>query len=247
MSQKKGWDIMSNEEKEFLVIAELKKSFGEGENRQDVLRGMSFSVAKGEFCVLLGPSGSGKSTLLNIIGGIDSADSGYISINGDRLEDLGEKQLTLYRRKHLGYVFQLYNLIGNLNVRENIEVGAYLSDNPLETDELLHTLGLYEHRYKLPSQLSGGQQQRVSIGRAIVKNPDILLCDEPTGALDYTTSKEILKLIEDINNKYHNTVIMVTHNEAIKGMADHIVRLRDGVVRSNERNQNKISASELEW
>lgn len=238
---------MSNEEKEFLVIAELKKSFGEGENRQDVLRGMSFSVAKGEFCVLLGPSGSGKSTLLNIIGGIDSADSGYISINGDRLEDLGEKQLTLYRRKHLGYVFQLYNLIGNLNVRENIEVGAYLSDNPLETDELLHTLGLYEHRYKLPSQLSGGQQQRVSIGRAIVKNPDILLCDEPTGALDYTTSKEILKLIEDINNKYHNTVIMVTHNEAIKGMADHIVRLRDGVVRSNERNQNKISASELEW
>ena len=238
---------MSNTEKNFLEIADLKKSFGEGETRQEVLRGMSFSVAKGEFCVLLGPSGSGKSTLLNIIGGIDSADSGYISINGDKLEDLGEKRLTQYRRKHLGYVFQMYNLIGNLNVKENIEVGAYLSDSPLEIDELLHTLGLYEHRHKLPSQLSGGQQQRVSIGRAIVKNPDILLCDEPTGALDYTTSKEILKLIEDINAKYKNTVIMVTHNEAIKAMADHIVKLRDGVVRHNEMNPGKISASELEW
>ena len=238
---------MSNGEKNFLEIADLKKSFGEGETRQDVLRGMSFSVAKGEFCVLLGPSGSGKSTLLNIIGGIDNADSGYISINGDKLEDLGEKRLTQYRRKHLGYVFQMYNLIGNLNVKENIEVGAYLSDSPLEINELLHTLGLYEHRHKLPSQLSGGQQQRVSIGRAIVKNPDILLCDEPTGALDYTTSKEILKLIEDINAKYKNTVIMVTHNEAIKAMADHIVKLRDGVVRRNEMNPGKISASELEW
>ena len=238
---------MSNTEKNFLEIADLKKSFGEGETRQDVLRGMSFSVAKGEFCVLLGPSGSGKSTLLNIIGGIDNADSGYISINGDKLEDLGEKRLTQYRRKHLGYVFQMYNLIGNLNVKENIEVGAYLSDSPLEINELLHTLGLYEHRHKLPSQLSGGQQQRVSIGRAIVKNPDILLCDEPTGALDYTTSKEILKLIEDINAKYKNTVIIVTHNEAIKAMADHIVKLRDGVVRRNEMNPGKISASELEW
>lgn len=238
---------MPNKENNFLEIVDLKKSFGEGETRQDVLRGMSFSVAKGEFCVLLGPSGSGKSTLLNIIGGIDSADSGYISIGGDKLEDLGEKRLTLYRRKHLGYVFQLYNLIGNLNVKENIEVGAYLSDNPLDIDELLNTLGLYEHRYKLPNQLSGGQQQRVSIGRAIVKNPDILLCDEPTGALDYTTSKEILKLIAEINEKYKNTVITVTHNEAIKGMADHIIKLRDGKVRLNEKNNNKISASELEW
>ncbi|MBO5447730.1 MAG: ABC transporter ATP-binding protein [Ruminococcus sp.] len=238
---------MKNAEKSFLEIADLKKAFGSGDTRQEVLRGLSFSVEKGEFCVLLGPSGSGKSTLLNIIGGIDSADSGYISINGDKLEDLGEKRLTQYRRKHLGYVFQLYNLIGNLNVRENIEVGAYLSDDPLDIDELLHTLGLYEHQYKLPNQLSGGQQQRVSIGRAIVKNPDILLCDEPTGALDYTTSKEILKLIGDINEKYKSTVIMVTHNEAIKGMADHIVKLRDGKVRRNEHNDHKIPAAELEW
>lgn len=238
---------MSEGDRKFLEIVDLKKGFGSGETRQEVLRGMNFSVSKGEFCVLLGPSGSGKSTLLNIIGGIDNADSGYISINGDKLEEMNEKKLTMYRRKHLGYVFQMYNLIGNLNIKENIEVGAYLSDNPLDIDDLLNTLGLYEHRHKLPNQLSGGQQQRVSIGRAIVKNPDILLCDEPTGALDYNTSKEILKLIEDVNKKYGNTVIMVTHNEAIRNMADHVVRLRDGAVRNNEINTDKISAADLEW
>ena len=238
---------MSEQERKFLEIVELRKGFGSGDTRQEVLRGMNFTVAKGEFCVLLGPSGSGKSTLLNIIGGIDSPDSGYISINGDKLEEMGEKGLSLYRRKHLGYVFQMYNLIPNLNVKENIEVGAYLSDNPLEIDELLKTLGLFEHRYKLPNQLSGGQQQRVSIGRAIVKNPDILLCDEPTGALDYNTSKEILKLIEEVNEKYGNTVIMVTHNEAIRYMADHVVKLRDGVVRHNDINTEKVSAMDLDW
>ena len=235
------------EEFKFLEIVDLKKGYGSGETRQEVLRGMTFSVARGEICVLLGPSGSGKSTLLNIIGGIDSADAGFISIGGDKLEDMGEKALTQYRRKHLGYVFQLYNLIANLNVKENIEVGAYLSDAPLDIDELLHTLGLYEHRHKLPNQLSGGQQQRVAIGRAIVKNPDILLCDEPTGALDYATSKEILQLIENVNKKYGNTVIMVTHNEAIRNMADHVIKLRDGTVRSNESNSHRIPAAELEW
>ena len=235
------------EENKFLEIVDLKKGYGSGETRQEVLRGMTFSVARGKICVLLGPSGSGKSTLLNIIGGIDSADAGFISIGGDKLEDMGEKALTQYRRKHLGYVFQLYNLIANLNVKENIEVGAYLSDAPLDIDELLHTLGLYEHRHKLPNQLSGGQQQRVSIGRAIVKNPDILLCDEPTGALDYATSKEILQLIENVNKKYGNTVIMVTHNEAIRNMADHVIKLRDGTVRSNESNSHRIPAAELEW
>ena len=235
------------EENKFLEIVDLKKGYGSGETRQEVLRGMTFSVARGEICVLLGPSGSGKSTLLNIIGGIDSADAGFISIGGDKLEDMGEKALTQYRRKHLGYVFQLYNLIANLNVKENIEVGAYLSDAPLDIDELLHTLGLYEHRHKLPNQLSGGQQQRVSIGRAIVKNPDILLCDEPTGALDYATSKEILQLIENVNKKYGNTVIMVTHNAAIRNMADHVIKLRDGTVRSNESNSHRIPAAELEW
>ncbi|MCR5032908.1 MAG: ABC transporter ATP-binding protein [Lachnospiraceae bacterium] len=234
-------------EETFLKVAGLYKAYGTGDSRQEVLRGLDFSVAKGEFCVLLGPSGSGKSTLLNIIGGIDSADQGYISISGDKLEDMDEKALTLYRRKHLGYVFQLYNLIPNLTVKENIEVGAYLSDHPLPIEDLLHTLGLYEHRHKLPNQLSGGQQQRTSIGRAIIKNPDILLCDEPTGALDYNTSKEILKLIEDVNQKYGNTVIMVTHNQAISQMADHTIKLRDGQVRKNIINDNKISATDLDW
>ena len=234
-------------DRNFLVISDLRKGFGEGETRQEVLQGVSFTAAKGEMCVLLGPSGSGKSTLLNIIGGIDSCDSGTISIGGETLTGMNEAGLTQYRRKHLGYVFQLYNLIPNLNVKENIEVGAFLSDRPLDTDELLDVLGLYEHRHKLPNQLSGGQQQRVSIGRAIIKNPDILLCDEPTGALDYKTSKEILGLIERVNSKYSNTIIMVTHNEAIKEMADHVIRLRDGVVRHDEYNAHKISAAEIDW
>lgn len=233
--------------KVFLEIKNIKKHFGEGESRVKVLKGIDIEIEKGEFCVLLGPSGSGKSTLLNIIGGIDAADEGYISINGEKTADMNEKALTLYRRKHLGYIFQMYNLIPNLNIKENIEVGAYLSDNPLDVDDLLKTLGLYEHRYKLPNQLSGGQQQRTAIGRAIVKNPDILLCDEPTGALDYNTSKEILQLIEDVNKKYGNTIIMVTHNDAIKQMADRVVKLRDGMIRKNYLNETKLTAAELDW
>ena len=231
----------------FLELNQIKKSFGSGENRVEVLKGIDLAVEKGEFCVLLGPSGSGKSTLLNILGGIDCADSGDILINGERMADMNEKALTLYRRRHLGHIFQMYNLIPNLTVRENIEVGAYLSRRPLDVDELLRLLSLWEHRAKLPNQLSGGQQQRTSIGRAIVKNPDILLCDEPTGALDYKTGKEILKLIETVNQKYGNTVIMVTHNDAIRLMADRVVRLRDGAIRSNETNAVKVPAQDLEW
>ena len=231
----------------FLELNQIKKSFGSGENRVQVLKGIDLAVEKGEFCVLLGPSGSGKSTLLNILGGIDRADSGDILIDGERMADMNEKALTLYRRRHLGYIFQMYNLIPNLTVRENIEVGAYLSRRPLDVDELLHLLGLWDHRGKLPNQLSGGQQQRTSIGRAIVKNPDILLCDEPTGALDYKTSKEILKLIETVNQKYGNTVIMVTHNDAIKDMADRVVKLRDGMIRKNYINEHKIPAMDLDW
>lgn len=231
----------------FLTLQQIKKSFGQGESKVEVLKGIDLAVEQGEFCVLLGPSGSGKSTLLNIIGGIDRADDGEIVIHGERMADMKEKRLTIYRRKHLGYVFQMYNLIPNLNVKENVEVGAYLSDSPLDVDDILKTLGLYEHRHKLPNQLSGGQQQRTSIGRAIVKNPDILLCDEPTGALDYKTSKEILKLIEDVNQKYGNTVIMVTHNDAIKNMADRVIKLRDGMIRKNVVNDVKISAMDLDW
>lgn len=241
------YSYVKGEEEMFLQIQELKKSYGSGENKTEVLRGVSFGVERGEICVLLGPSGSGKSTLLNIIGGIDTCDSGYVAINGEKTAEMSEKVLTRYRRKHLGYVFQMYNLIPNLNVKENIEVGAYLSEKPLDIDDLLKTLGLYEHRHKLPNQLSGGQQQRTSIGRAIVKNPDILLCDEPTGALDYNTSKEILKLIEDVNQKYGNTVIMVTHNDAIKNMADRVIKLRDGQIRKDFHNDVKIPAMELDW
>ena len=231
----------------FLEIKDLKKSFGNDSNRVEVLKGISFSIEKGEICVLLGPSGSGKSTLLNIIGGIDDADEGYVSIQGEKTAMMKEKVLTKYRRKHLGYIFQMYNLIPNLNVKENIEVGAYLSDKPLDIDDLLKTLGLYEHRHKLPNQLSGGQQQRTAIGRSIVKNPDILLCDEPTGALDFNTSKEILKLIEEVNQKYGNTIIMVTHNDAIKNMADRVIKLRDGQIRKNYKNEEKIAAVDLDW
>ena len=231
----------------FLEISGIKKHFGEGESRVDVLKGIDAQIEKGEICVLLGPSRSGKSTLLNIIGGIDNPDSGYISINGERTVDMNEKALTLYRRKHLGYIFQMYNLIPNLNIKENIEVGAYLSDNPLDVDSLLKSLGLYEHRHKLPNQLSGGQQQRTAIGRAIIKNPDILLCDEPTGALDYDTSKEILKLISDLNQQYGSTVVMVTHNDALKDMADRVFQLHDGKIRRNYCNEHKLSVEELEW
>lgn len=225
----------------FLEIQQIKKHFGEGESRVEVLKGIDIGIEKGEICVLLGPSGSGKSTLLNIIGGIETPDSGSITIHGETIGDMNEKSLTLYRRKHLGYIFQMYNLIPNLNIKENIEVGAYLSDSPLDVDDLLKTLGLYEHRHKLPNQLSGGQQQRTAIGRAIVKNPDILLCDEPTGALDYNTSKDILKLIEDVSRKYGNTVVMVTHNDALQNMADRVVKLRDGKIRKNFVNETKDS------
>lgn len=231
----------------FLEIQQIKKHFGEGESRVEVLKGIDIGIEKGEICVLLGPSGSGKSTLLNIIGGIETPDSGSITIHGETIGDMNEKSLTLYRRKHLGYIFQMYNLIPNLNIKENIEVGAYLSDTPLDVDDLLKTLGLYEHRHKLANQLSGGQQQRTAIGRAIVKNPDILLCDEPTGALDYNTSKDILKLIEDVSRKYGNTVVMVTHNDALQNMADRVVKLRDGKIRKNFVNETKIPAAELEW
>ena len=244
----------------FLSLTNIKKSFGQGDSRVEVLKGIDLLIKKGEFCVLLGPSGSGKSTLLNIIGGIDRADSGQIIIEDELMEKMTAKRLSQYRRKHLGYVFQMYNLIPNLTVRENIEVGAYLSDHALDVDELLDTLGLSAHQKKLPNQLSGGQQQRTAIGRAIVKNPDILLCDEPTGALDSDTSVQIMdllkevakdrlvvKLIETVNQKYGNTVVMVTHNDAIKDMADHVVRIRDGMVRKNYLNDHKITAQDLDW
>ena len=230
-----------------LQLNDIRKSFGEGENRTEVLRGISCTIAPGSITILLGPSGSGKSTLLNIIGGIESADSGSILLDGKPLDALGDRALTRYRREHLGYVFQAYHLVPNLTVRENIEVGAYLSSHPLNVDELLRLLGLWEHRDKLPNQLSGGQQQRTAIGRAIVKAPDILLSDEPPGALDYATSKEILQLIEDVNLRYGCTVLMVTHNAALSPMADRVIRLRDGAIRDDAQHDMRVHAVALAW
>lgn len=218
----------------FLEIRDIKKSFGTGDSKVDVLKGLDLDIEKGEFCVLLGPSGSGKSTLLNIIGGIESADGGSISIEGEKLADMKEKKLSQYRRKHLGYIFQMYNLIPNLTVRENIEVGAYLSDRALDVDELLHTLGLFEHQRKLPNQLSGGQQQRVSIGRALMNSPSIVLADEPTGNLDSKNSHEIVELLKRMNREYNQTLIMITHDESIALQARRIIAIEDGKIVRDE-------------
>ena len=231
----------------FLSIKDLKKSFGEDEYKTEVLKGIDFEIEKGEICVLLGPSGSGKSTLLNIIGGIDQPDSGTIMIQGKTISTLKEKDLTNYRRKHLGYVFQMYNLISHLNVEQNIDVGKYLSKNPLDKEELLQTLGLKEHRYKQPNQLSGGQQQRTSIGRAIIKNPDLLLCDEPTGALDYQTGKQILTLLQEMARKQGTTVIIVTHNASLAPIADRVIRMHDAKIKSVELNPNPQKIEDLEY
>lgn len=231
----------------YLQIENIEKSFGREQNKVEVLKNISFRAKQGELIVLLGPSGSGKSTLLNIIGGIESADRGDILLDAKSVACLTHKNLERYRRQQVGYVFQAYNLIENLTVKENIEVGAYLSDSPLPLDDLIRALGLWEHKDKLPKQISGGQQQRTSIGRAIIKNPALLLCDEPTGSLDYKTSKEILALIESVNKKYNNTVIMVTHNDAIKDMADRVIRLHDGQIRSDTENEQKKKAKDIEW
>lgn len=233
-----------------LKTVELKKYYGSSENEVHALNGVNFSVEEGEFVSIVGTSGSGKSTLLHMLGGLDRPTSGKVFVDGKDIFSLKDEELTIFRRRKIGFVFQSYNLVPVLNVYENIVLPIELDGNKVDkgyVKELINTLGIKEKLDNLPNQLSGGQQQRVSIGRAIVKNPDILLCDEPTGALDYNTSKEILKLIEDVNVKYGNTVIMVTHNEAIRHMADHVIKLRDGAVRHNDINEHKISAADLEW
>lgn len=231
----------------FLEVKNLRKSYNTDEVSVPVLNGVDFSVEEGKICVILGPSGSGKSTLLNIIGAIDNADSGEVIIDGRDITRYNKKQLSAYRRDYLGFVFQFYNLIPNLNVEENIRVCDYLSKEPLDIDELLDTLGLREHRYKFPSQLSGGQQQRCAMARALIKKPKLLLCDEPTGALDYKTSKEMLNLIELVNQKYKMTIVIVTHNEVINQMAHYVIKVRDGKVAELTENPTPASAESLEW
>ncbi len=231
----------------YLVVEGLAKHYGDGDARVEVLGGITTTINKGEICVMLGPSGSGKSTFLNLIGGLESADGGSITVGGCELTSLGKKDLGEYRRRELGFVFQFYNLVPDLTIRENVEVTAHLSKNPLPVDELLRSLGLYDHRDKFPRQVSGGQQQRCAIGRALVKNPGLILCDEPTGALDYKTSKEVLALIEKVNREHGCTVVIVTHNAEIAKMADRVLRLRDGLLAEDRVVEAPLSASELEW
>ena len=231
----------------YLVVESIAKHYGDGEARVQVLDGITTTVNRGEVCVMLGPSGSGKSTFLNLIGGLEGADGGTISVGGCELTALSSKDLGEYRRRELGFVFQFYNLVPDLTIRENIEVTAHLSDSPLPLEDLLRSLGLWEHRDKFPRQVSGGQQQRCAIGRALVKNPGLILCDEPTGALDYKTSKEVLELMERVNHEYGCTVVMVTHNAAIAGMADRVLRLRDGRLVEDQVNEAPLCAAELDW
>lgn len=231
----------------YLAVNGLKKHYGNGEARVQVLDGITTTVNRGEICVMLGPSGSGKSTFLNLIGGLEDADGGTVSVGDCELTALSSKNLGEYRRRELGFVFQFYNLVPDLTIKENIEVTAHLSISPLPMEELLRSLGLWEHRNKFPRQVSGGQQQRCAIGRALVKNPGLILCDEPTGALDYKTSKEVLELMERVNQKYGCTLVIVTHNAAIARMADRVLRLRDGHLVEDEVNESPVPASELDW
>ena len=230
----------------YLTTKDLKKSYGEGGSYSQVLKGINLEVAKGEMCVIQGTSGSGKSTLLNLIGGLDRMESGSVRVDGIEISGLGNKALAEYRRANLGFIFQFYNLIPNLTVRENIRVCQYLGKPAMDMGELLDTLGLTEHMNKFPSQLSGGQQQRCAIARALIKNPKLLLCDEPTGALDSKTSKDILVLLEKVNRRYNTTMLVVTHNNSIKNMMDHIVIMKDGMIVKNYHNDNKIEATMLE-
>ena len=231
----------------YIEIKNLKKSYGMGESKFLVINDLDMSVEKGKICAILGASGSGKSTLLNLISGLDHADSGSIVIDGKDISEYSESQLALYRREYVGYIFQFYNLIPDLTVRENILSGKYLAKEDMDTDELITMLGLTQHKDKFPSQLSGGQQQRCSIGRAVIKVPKILFCDEPTGALDYESSKEVLKILDEINRKYNMTILIVTHNEAICQMCDQVVAVRDGKKLKEYYNEKRKDISEIEW
>ncbi|MBR0599399.1 ABC transporter ATP-binding protein [Sinanaerobacter chloroacetimidivorans] len=231
----------------FIDIANLKKSYRTGEVVTEVLKGIGMKLDKGEIGVILGPSGSGKSTLMNILGGIDRGDSGQVLVDGIEINQLNDGKLTDYRRGDIGFVFQFYNLVPNLTVGENIEVVSNISKSPLNTDEVLAAVGMQDKKHRFPRELSGGEQQRVSIARAIVKNPKLLLCDEPTGALDYDTSRSILQLLQQVNKKYGTTILMITHNAAIAAMANRVFRLRSGEIVEETVNQTVVPAERIEW
>lgn len=230
-----------------ITVHNLHKSYGSKTQRLHVLKGITFSLPEGCLACLLGPSGSGKSTLLNILGGIESMDEGDIIVAGNHLAPMNKKELERYRRKQLGFVFQFYNLVENLTVRENILTGAYLSEDPLDVDALAKELGIADQLHKFPTEISGGQAQRVSIARAMAKKPSLFICDEPTGALDYESAKSVLHLIEELNRKYKTTIIIATHNEAIASMCHVVLRLHDGGLKSYEENEHILSAEEVQW
>ncbi len=230
----------------YLQVKGVKKSYGKDTSYVQVLKGISTGLERGQMCVIQGTSGSGKSTLLNCIGGLDTMDSGSITVDGKEIFGLKPAQLSDYRRDNLGFVFQFYNLVPNLTVRENIQICQHIAEHPLDMDELLETLGLTEHQNKFPAQLSGGQQQRTAIARALIKNPKLLLCDEPTGALDSKTSRDILVLLEEINAKYGTTMLIVTHNNSIKNMVHKVIIIKDGLVKKEYMNETRTPAAELE-
>ena len=230
-----------------LETKNLIKTYKMGEVEVNALRSASFSVEEGEFVVILGPSGSGKSTLLNILGGMDVPDSGEVIVSGKKITDLNEKELTQYRRIQVGFVFQFYNIMASLTARENVELATEIAVNPLDIDEIMEAVGLKERADHFPSQMSGGEQQRVSIARAIAKNPDILLCDEPTGALDFATGVTILSLLAKINKEMKKTVIVITHNSSIADMANRVIRMRSGEIIEDRLNASPLDPERISW
>ncbi len=232
---------------DFVVVEQLKKTYRMGEVNVHALNDVTFNIQEGEFVVILGPSGSGKSTLLNIVGGMDSPSEGRVYIKGTEITNYNDKQMTLYRRNTVGFVFQFYNLMSNLTAKENVELATEICTDALNIDEVLDAVGLKERSDHFPSQLSGGEQQRVAIARAVAKNPEILLCDEPTGALDYSTGVTILDLLSRINKKFNKTVVVITHNASIAKMADRVVKMRSGKVLENIKNDTPLSTERIEW
>ena len=231
----------------YIEFENVVKSYGSGTAEVKALNDVSFNIDQGEFCVLLGSSGAGKTTLLNMLGGMDTITSGNIHFNGRDISKLSKRELIEYRRHDVGFVFQFYNLIPNLTALENVEIAAQLCKEPIPASEALKMVGLSERENNFPAQLSGGEQQRVAIARALAKNPRLLLCDEPTGALDYVTGKSVLKLLYDLSKERGTTVIVITHNQAIAPMADRVIRIKSGEIRSNEVNTNIVPIDEIEW
>ena len=232
---------------DFVVFKDVSKRYQMGQVTINAVDHINFSIGKGEFCIVVGPSGAGKTTVLNILGGMDSCSDGEITVDGTRISEFSPKELTKYRRYDVGFVFQFYNLVQNLTALENVELAAQICKNPMPAAEAIKDVGLSHRSNNFPSQLSGGEQQRVSIARALAKNPKLLLCDEPTGALDYVTGKAILKLLQDTCREKGVTVVVITHNTAITPMADHVIHIKNGTVESEEFNANPTPVEKIEW